>query len=137
MSKQQAQQPTHLKKQFAEDEEEKKEVVLEAENLQAQPSLAVMNAAPQQQKQGFFASLASKFGLGEKKATRKEAEQDIDRNLSCEEMDSDDLGGDLNLSDREDGMDERNFRREFKANKRAATKVAANVYRQEFDTNVF
>ena len=30
----------------------------------------------------------------------------MDRNLSCEEMDSDDLGGDLNLSDSEGGQED-------------------------------
>lgn len=52
-------------------------------------------------------------------------------------MDSDDLGGDLNLSDNEDGANERAFRRDFRAQKRAVTKKKANVYAQEFDTNVF
>ena len=61
----------------------------------------------------------------------------IDRNLSCEELDSDDLGGDLNLSDSDDGQQKRAFRREFKARKRGANQERANVYRQEFDTNVF
>jgi hypothetical protein len=30
--------------------------------------------------------------------------EEMNRNLSCEEMDSDDLGGNLNLSDQEDGF---------------------------------
>lgn len=47
----------------------------------------------------------------------------MDRNLSCEEMDSDDLGGDLNLSDSEGGQEERVIRRKFKTSKRAATNV--------------
>ena len=63
---------------------------------------------------------------------------EMDRNLSCEEMDSDDLGGDLNLSDCEEGANERVFRREYKSSKRAAANVVQrDVYRQEFDTNVF
>lgn len=61
----------------------------------------------------------------------------MDRNLSCEEMDSDDLGGDLNLSDREDGGEVRGQWKTSKARKRATTNQAAGVYRQEFDTNVF
>lgn len=61
----------------------------------------------------------------------------MDRNLSCEEMDSDDLGGDLNLSDCEDGADERNFRREYKSSKRSAIDKPVNKYALEFDTNVF
>ncbi len=65
--------------------------------------------------------------------------EEMDRNLSCEEMDSDDLGGDLNLSDREDGADERMFRKEYKASKRASNiqEKAVNKYALEFDTNVF
>ena len=70
-------------------------------------------------------------------AKSKEAVREMDRNLSAEEMDSDDLGGDLNLSDQEDGANERAFRRDFRAQKRAVTNVKANVYQQEFDTNVF
>ena len=61
----------------------------------------------------------------------------MDRNLSCEEMDSDDLGGDLNLSDREDGGEQRNVWRSHKAKKRSKNHEAAGVYRQEIDTNVF
>lgn len=69
---------------------------------------------------------------------RRGSEEELDRNLSCEEMDSDDLGGGLNLSDCEDGANERNFRREFKSSKRrGAGGLASVVYRQEFDTNVF
>lgn len=59
-----------------------------------------------QKKQGFFSKLASSFSFGGKGGggANKQASQpmrmmDMDRNLSCEEMDSDDLGGDLNLSD--------------------------------------
>ena len=64
-----------------------------------------------QKKQGFFSKLASNFSFGGagggnvdngiRLAAPKMLE--MDRNLSCEEMDSDDLGGDLNLSDLEDG----------------------------------
>ena len=52
---------------------------------------------------------------------RRESIEELDRNLSCEEMDSDDLGGELNLSDCEDGAEERAFRRNYKQSKRAAT----------------
>ena len=62
----------------------------------------------------------------------------MDRNLSCEEMDSDDLGGDLNLSDAEDGAVRRGVWKSHKKQKRAVAREAnAGVYRQEFDTNVF
>lgn len=40
---------------------------------------------------------------------------ELDRNLSCEELDSDDLGGDLNLSDSDGGEQKRVIRRDFKA----------------------
>ena len=40
-------------------------------------------------------------------ANRQES-LDMDRNLSCEEMDSDDLDGDLNLSDEDNGTETRN-----------------------------
>ena len=64
--------------------------------------------------------------------------QEMDRNDSCEEMLSDDLGGDLNLSDCSDGEEERAIRRNYKQSKRATQqKESAVVYRQEFDTNVF
>ena len=52
-------------------------------------------------------------------------------------MNSDDLGGELNLSDNECGIQERVMRKEFKKKKRAVTHERVNVYRQEFDTNVF
>ena len=90
-----------------------------------------------QEEKGFFASLKSAFSFGAKKDAksvampleeRREMEE-LDRNLSCEEMDSDDLGGNLNLSDCEDGAEERVFRRNYKQSKRAATKKQAVVYR--------
>lgn len=52
-------------------------------------------------------------------------------------MDSDDLGGQLNLSDCEGGAEERNIRRNFKSQKRAVQKKAKKKFIQEFDTNVF
>lgn len=64
--------------------------------------------------------------------------QEMDRNLSCEEMDSDDLGGDLNLSDNEDGQEMRSMKRNVQKSRRGAGQIQkAHVYRQEFDTNVF
>ena len=42
---------------------------------------------------------------GSKKKRKRQSS--IDRNLSCEEMDSDDLDGDLNLSDEEGGANRR------------------------------
>ena len=76
---------------------------------------ASLNAEPAESS-GFFSKLASAVGLGSKakKAAapkRRASIEEMDRNLSCEEMDSDDLGGDLNLSDCEDGQEERMFRK--------------------------
>lgn len=41
------------------------------------------------------------------KFKKKKRQQSFDRNLSCEEMDSDDLDGDLNLSDEDSGQQNR------------------------------
>lgn len=114
-----------------------------------QVQAASSEAAAQQQpaseqpqpKQGFFSKLATNlFGgndAGKKKAKR-ERSASFDRNCSAEEMDSDDLGGGLNLSDCEDGSDMRGNWRAVQSSKRAAPNMKkANVYRQEFDTNVF
>lgn len=136
-----ASQPKVTKK-FAEDEEEKKEEVQPQAQAQAPQKNMMMLASEnvevvqekdvvEAEKPGFFKRLASSvFGSKSKEqesvvARRASFEYDVDRNLSCEEMDSDDLGGDLNLSDQEDGMDCRAFRREFKASKRAVTKQKA------------
>jgi hypothetical protein len=57
------------------------------------------------------------------------------RNDSCCEVDSDDLDGDLNLSDCEDGEARRTS---FKASRREKKKTrAANKYVVEVDTNIF
>lgn len=55
-----------------------------------------------------------------------------ERNNSCCEVDSDDLEGDLNLSDEEGGS-----KRVFLKQRRQKKKRKANVYRQEVDTNIF
>ena len=72
---------------------------------------------------GFFSKIANVFrsggGGGGADSARAEAERELDRNLSCEEMDSDDLGGDLNLSDQEGGQEERSVRRQVMTSKRA------------------
>lgn len=74
---------------------------------------------------------------------KKEEQEDVDMGGlfggedSAEEMDSDDLGGGLNLSDDESGVQQRQQRKEFKSRRRAEKQESAHVYRQEFDTNVF
>ena len=56
---------------------------------------------------------------------------------SASDLDSDDLGGALQLSDDESGVQVREMRKQFKAKRRTDKKESVNVYRQEFDTNVF
>ena len=107
---QQPKQPQVVKK-FAEDEEEKK-----LEVVQEQPQAQAMSAAATVQveetiakKTSFFSKLGSLFssskadgadkGPSTSLVMNRSASLDMDRNLSCEEMDSDDLGGGLNLSD--------------------------------------
>ena len=60
----------------------------------------------------------------------------IDRNLSCDEMDSDDLDGDLNLSDEEGGENKRAaFRAQLQSV--APPREDREQYNVEFDTNIF
>ena len=58
----------------------------------------------------------------------------MDLNLSCDEMDSDDLDGGLNLSDEDDGAETRN---QIRSRVDAAAKQNRERYAVEFDTNVF
>lgn len=97
---------------------------------------------PPAQKQGLLSRLFSFGGSKQPAVQSMEAQREeleMDRNLSCEEMDSDDLSGELNLSDCEDGANLRVERKAKKQKRRAKRKAAgpSNVYRQEFDTNVF
>ena len=74
---------------------------------------------------GFFSKIANVFkgsggGGGGADSDRANEEQVLDRNLSCEEMDSDDLGGNLNLSEEEGGQEERSVRRQVMTSKRIA-----------------
>ena len=99
-------------KKFAEDDEEEKKL----EVVQEQPQAQAMSAAATVQveetiakKTSFFSKLGSLFssskadgadkGPSTSLVMNRSASLDMDRNLSCEEMDSDDLGGGLNLSD--------------------------------------
>ena len=61
------------------------------------------------------------------------------RNLSCERVDSDDLSGELNLSDCEDNVKSRSAVKKEKNVKRQkkGKKLEANKYELEVDTNVF
>jgi len=62
----------------------------------------------------------------------------LQRNISCEEVDSDDLEGGLLYSDCEDASDVREVMKLDRASKRMKKgKKAATKYRQEVDTNVF
>ena len=88
---------------------------------------------PQVQSQMAALSMAASVDPAEK----AEQEAFIDRNLSAEYMDSDDLGGGLNLSDDERGTEQRNMRKEFKKQRRAVKNERATSYQLEFDANVF
>jgi len=57
------------------------------------------------------------------------------RNLSCCSVDSDELDGDLNLSDSEDMA--RSFRAKNKERKTNTRSRPARHFRQELDTNIF
>ena len=64
----------------------------------------------------------------------------MNRNLSDIEMDADDLSGELGLSDDEDGERKRVMiitQKQAKRAKRGAPVKKKQVFRQEFDTNVF
>ena len=94
-----------MQKKFAEDEEEKKAEEVPVSN----PVMQAASSAPI-----VFENIVV---------------EEEDRNLSAEEMNSDDLGGELNASDSEDGLQERVMRREFKGNLRAVKNEKTNVYR--------
>lgn len=61
----------------------------------------------------------------------------MDRNLSCDEMDSDDLDGDLNLSDEDSGAATRGQIREARRAAPQQEEEDREQYQVEFDTNVF
>lgn len=69
--------------------------------------------------------------------SKKKQENEIDRNLSCEEMDSDELDGDLNLSD--DDSNGTDKRQQFKSSRMQAAAPQENreQFAVEFDTNIF
>ena len=104
-------------------------------------------------KQGLFSSIKSFFS-GDKKGAaassntqpaqavpkkKKKREASFDRNLSCEEMDSDDLDGDLNLSDEDSGAQNRrqDMRNQRRADAPKQEEEDREQYAVEFDTNVF
>lgn len=63
---------------------------------------------------------------------------DYDKNnRSCEEVHSDELEGDLNLSDCEDNSRVQSFRARKKMAKASYKQAPARIFRQEIDTNVF
>jgi hypothetical protein len=82
---------------------------------------------------GFFSKIipgSSKSKQDSSKITQAETDQAY---LSCEEVDSDDLDGDLNLSDNEEMVEARQKRKK----RREAKGKKTHKYRQEIDTNVF
>ena len=116
----------------------------------------VMEAMPEKKakKKGFFRGLASAFTFGSKSKTsittiKEEEDEELDRNLSCEEVDSDDMAGGLCDSDDEDGAQRRAVFKAVRSEKRStrgadssgagagAQATNSKKYNQEFDTNVF
>ena len=65
---------------------------------------------------------------------RADSEEDV---RSCEDVDSDELDGDMNLSAEEDNSHVEMFRAQEKAKKMAVSKRPATKFRQEIDTNIF
>ena len=65
--------------------------------------------------------------------------EEIDRYDSAEEVDSDDMAGDLCDSDSDDGQERRALFKVARASRRggAGTEPASSKFNQEFDTNVF
>ena len=126
-----------------------------------QPKMVNVSAAMQppkpvvQQKKaaggGFLSSIFNAFSKSDAKVpemkddSNSDQELNMQRNLSDIEMDADDLSGDLGLSDDEnDGERKRGMLKIQKAEKRAKraskpmmVKKKKQVFRQEFDTNVF
>lgn len=99
------------------------------------------NIAVQQEKKGMLSSLFGLFASKPKaeqdelvkKKSKKQFYEEENRNSACE-VDSDDLDGELNLSDCEDGENERV---KFKSQRREKKKRSANKYIVEADTNIF
>ena len=62
----------------------------------------------------------------------------LERNLSAESLDSDDLEGDMNMSDEDDtGKKRAHIKVQQQINRDRKGKNPANKYHQEADTNVF
>ena len=61
----------------------------------------------------------------------------MDKNLSAEELDSDELDGDLNLSDEEDGGARREEIRQQRAAEQEESAAPRERHNVEFDTNIF
>ena len=62
---------------------------------------------------------------------------EMDKNLSAEELDSDELDGDLNLSDEEDGSARREEIRQQRAAEQEESAAPRERHNVEFDTNIF
>ena len=70
----------------------------------------------------------------------KKAKKEIDKNDSADEMDSDDLDGDLDLSDDESGTQNREQIREAKRSSAVGEQQQPEdreTFKVEFDTNIF
>lgn len=112
-----------------------KDASTKAASEQIKPS--VSSTSQNKKSVGFFSSIASVFGSSKNKNAEKEKEEferrerDIDRNLSCEEMLSDDLSGELNLSSDEEGTMVRQNKKQKKMSKRKR-RVGAAIRKQAY-----
>ena len=67
-------------------------------------------------------------------SANRQQNDEMDRNLSAEELDSDELDGELNLSDEDNGG---SVRQNLRNRTDTATKAKRETINVEFDTNVF
>ena len=106
--------------------------------MQQQPQQKVEEKA--KAKKSIFSGL---FGSSAAKSEKKEVKMELDNVdsdedcRSVEDVDSDELDGDLNLSGEEDNSHVQEFRMQSKAKKMVESKRPARKFRQEIDTNIF
>lgn len=118
---------------------------LQAPVASSSSSLKMAQAPAAQPKSsgGFFSALKGMFTSSapkeEKVLKSKKSFYERERQLSLEEVDSDDLDGEMNLSDCEDFSQQRSTNKQKKAKKRQMKggPIESNKYHAEVDTNVF
>lgn len=132
--------PSSSMQDFVQAEPQQLDVIMEEE-----PKLEE-SMKKQKSSGGFFSNL---FSFASKKKEPQQQRQDssensdnedkyMERNLSACECDSDDLEGEMNLSDSEDGSRKRAvFKAELKQERKKKGRSKANKYVVEIDTNIF